>query len=277
MSDRARWVTVRVHPGGNPEAVAAALFDAGAQGVQELGDSLVTHVPDMAAANALLCAALAASPDARVETEPLPDVDWSVEWKRGIGVQHLDRLKIAPPWLAADLDPATTIVIEPEMAFGTGEHATTRGVVRLLQSVVHEDDRVADLGAGSAVLSIAAAKLGAAHVAAIEIDHDAIANAEANVARNGVADRVVVIEGDASVLLPLVAPVRVITANIISSVLLGLLPAIRDALAAGGAAILSGILLNERDEMLRALDAAGWRVVAEDREDVWWSTTITRR
>lgn len=277
MSESAGWITVRVHPGSHPEAVTAALFDAGAQGVQELGDTLVTHVADMETADALLCAALAASPDARVETEPLPDVDWSEQWKQSIGVQRLGKLTIAPPWLAEGLDPASSIVIEPAMAFGTGEHATTRGVVRLLQSVIHNDDRVADLGAGSAVLAIAAAKLGASHVAAIELDHDAISNAEENVARNGVADRVVVIEGDAAVLLPLVAPVRVITANIISSVLEQLLPAMRAALAPGGAAILSGILRDEREEMVEAIESGGWRLVAEDHEDAWWSTTIEPR
>ena len=138
-------------------------------------------------------------------------------------------------------------------------------------------DRVADLGAGSAVLAIAAAKLGAAHIAAIEIDHDAIGNAEENVARNGVADRVTVIEGDATTLLPLVAPVRVITANIISSVLLQLLPSIADALSENGEAILSGILVAEREQMIEALEAGGWIVKAEDHEDAWWSATIGRR
>jgi ribosomal protein L11 methyltransferase len=160
------------------------------------------------------------------------------------------------------------------MAFGTGEHATTRGVIRLLQRVLAHGDRVADLGSGSAVLAIAAAKLGAAHVAAIEIDHDAIGNAEENVARNRVADRVVVIEGDAAMLLPLVAPVRVITANIVSSVLIGLLPLMANALAGGGRAILSGILIDERDMMVRALSDGGWRIEAEDHEENWWSATV---
>jgi ribosomal protein L11 methyltransferase len=126
------------------------------------------------------------------------------------------------------------------------------------------------------VLAIAAAKLGAAHVAAIEIDHDAIANAQENVARNGVSGRVTVIEGDASVLLPLVAPVRVVLANILSSVLLELLPVIRDALTADGEAILSGILLDEREAMLAALDRDGWRIIAEDVEGAWWTTRIAR-
>jgi len=271
------WITVSVTPGSHPEAVLAALFDAGAMGVQEIGGAFVTHVQTQPEADSLLCAAMAASPDARVETKPLPNIDWSEEWKRAIHDQTLGTLTVAPPWLAEGLDPATTIVIDPGMAFGTGDHATTRGVVRLLHGVIRPGDRVADLGAGSAVLAIAAAKLGAAHIAAIELDHDAIGNAEENVERNGLAGRVVVIEGDAATLLPLVAPVRVITANIISSVLLELLPAMAKALTEDGRAILSGILATEREDMLRALGESGWRVEAEDHEDAWWSATIARQ
>ncbi|HSQ31898.1 MAG TPA: 50S ribosomal protein L11 methyltransferase [Gemmatimonadaceae bacterium] len=277
MTEPPSWVTVRVVPGAGRDRVAAALFEAGAQGLQEVGDALVTHVPDQSTADSLVCAALAASPDARIETSPLDTVDWSERWKDSIRVHRLGRLTIAPPWLADGLDQDDTIVIEPEMAFGTGEHATTRGVIRLMQSVIQDGDRVADLGAGSAVLAIAAAKLGARQVAAIEIDHDAIANAEENVRRNGVADRVTVIEGDAAVLLPLVAPVRVITANIISSVLLALLPAIESALQPDGRAILSGILSSERDEMVAVLGRHEWDITAEDEEDGWWSAAIARR
>ncbi len=278
MSDETTWVTVRINPGSRRDAVIAALFDNGAQGIQEAGELIVTQVPSQSDADALVCAALAASRDARVDTEPLVAVDWSEQWKRGIRAQDLGAVTIAPPWLAADLDPERSVIIEPAMAFGTGEHATTRGVVRLLQSVIRAGDRVADLGAGSAVLAIAAAKLGARHVAAIEIDHDAISNAEENVQRNGVGDRVTVIEGDAAILLPLVAPVRVITANIISSVLIGLLPMFQQCLdATDGVAILSGILAEEREMMQGALDAAGWRVDAEDREEIWWTAAIVRR
>jgi ribosomal protein L11 methyltransferase len=271
------WITVSVTPGSRPESVLAALFDAGAMGVQEIGGAFVTHVQTQTEADSLLCAAIAASSDARVEMKPLPNIDWSEEWKRSIHAQTLGTLTVAPPWLAEGLDPATTIVIEPGMAFGTGEHATTRGVVRLLHEAIRPGDRVADLGAGSAVLAIAAAKLGAGHVAAIELDHDAIGNAEENVSRNGLVGRVVVIEGDAATLLALVAPVRVITANIISSVLLELLPAMAKALTDDGRAILSGILATERDDMLRALAESGWRVEAEDHEDAWWSATIARQ
>jgi ribosomal protein L11 methyltransferase len=276
QSPEAAWITVRIVPGAERDAVSASMFDAGAMGVQETDEALLTQVATQSEADAIVRAVLAEHPNAAATTEALPNVDWSEQWKRGIRAQRLGELTVAPPWLADGLDPAHTIVIEPAMAFGTGEHATTRGVVRLLQGVIRPGDQVADLGAGSAVLAIAAAKLGATRVAAIELDHDAIENAEQNVARNGVAGRVTVIEGDAAVLLPLVAPVRVVTANIISSVLVELLPVIAESLDADGRAILSGILAAERDQMVRVIEDFGWRIEADDSEDIWWSVTIAR-
>ena len=270
------WLSVRVQPGTNRDGVLAALFSIGAQGVQELGEELVTVLADDTPADVVTCAVLAASPDARVETAPAPNVDWSEGWKREIHAQQVGALVIAPPWLAQEYDESRTVVIDPGMAFGTGDHPTTRGVVRLLGAVIRSGDRVADLGAGSAVLAIAAAKLGAARAVAIELDPDAIGNAESNVERNGVADRVAVLEGDAAQLLPLVAPVRVVLANIISSAVISLLPAIAAALTADGEAILSGILLEERSDVLAALAESGWTVTREDREDMWWSAVVRR-
>jgi ribosomal protein L11 methyltransferase len=169
------------------------------------------------------------------------------------------------------------VIIDPVMAFGTGEHPTTRGAMRLMQGLIRPGDVVADLGAGSAVLAIAAAKLGAARVAAVEIDHDAIGNAEENVRANSVSERVEVIEGDATTLLPLLAPVRVVIANIISSVIIPMLPLMKSSLSTGGQAILAGILTEERAAMISALEAGSWAVEREDTEDVWWSVQIAPR
>ena len=270
------WLAVRVSAGNAREAALAALFELGSQGVQEIGDDLVTHFPADMAPDAVVGAVQRAAPGATVATSRVAAIDWSEEWKHGVGAHDLGALSIVPPWLAVGRDASRTIVIEPEMAFGTGEHETTRGVVRLLPSIIRAGDRVADLGAGSAVLAIAAAKLGAGRVAAIEIDHDAIANANENVERNGVGHIVTVLEGDATVLLPLVAPVRVVLANILSSVLLAMLPAIAGALGSDGEAVLSGILLEERPMMLSALADGGWRIVAEDVEGAWWTVRVAR-
>ncbi len=270
------WLSVRVRPGASPDAALAALFQLGSEGVHEAGTELLTHFPADRDGPSIVRAVMAADPRADVTATLVPAVNWAEEWKKGVGAHDLGVLSIVPPWLAEGRDPARTIVIEPEMAFGTGEHQTTRGVVRLLPDVIRRGDRVADLGAGSAVLAIAAAKLGAAQVTAIELDHDAIANAEENVARNGVGDRVTVIEGDAELLLPFVAPVRVVLANIISSVLTAMLPTIAAALTPDGEAVLSGILVEEREAMLETLGAGGWRVTADDVEGMWWSARIAR-
>ena len=271
---------MRVRPSSSSEstlqACLAALFQAGAQGVHEDGASLVTHFPPSADLHAVHEALTAADHDAVLETTTVADTDWSEAWKARIVSHELGPLAIAPPWLADKLDAKRTIVIDPGMAFGTGDHATTRGVVRLLPSVIRAGDVVADLGAGSAVLSIAAAKLGASRVYAIELDADSIENAEENVRANGVADRVHVFEADAASMLPLVAPVRLILANIISSVLVELLPIMADSLTSDGSAIISGVLQIERAEMLHALTSTGWRVLNEDAEDIWWSASIAR-
>ena len=137
--------------------------------------------------------------------------------------------------------------------------------------------RVADLGAGSAVLAIAAAKLGARTVTAVELDPDAIGNAIENVDRNAVTDIVHVVEGNAMVLLPLLAPVDVILANIVSSVHVELLSAMAASLASAGRAVLSGILLDEQPMMTERLSESGWTIEDEDIEDIWWSATISRR
>jgi ribosomal protein L11 methyltransferase len=270
------WIALRITPDTNRDGVIAALFASGSQGVLEDGASLVTHFPPDAEVDAIRNGVLTADPRAEFSIGTAPVADYS-QWRASVSAHRIGTLVIAPPWLAADLDPATTIIVDPAMAFGTGEHATTRSVVLCMQGIVRPGDVVADLGAGSAVLSIAAAKLGAARVAAIELDHDAIENAEENVAANAVSDRVEVIEGDASTLLPLLAPVRIILANIVSSVLIPLLPLMRSSLTADGQAILSGILIEERDTFTAALNTHGWTIEREITEDVWWTVQIALR
>jgi ribosomal protein L11 methyltransferase len=272
----AEWTSVRVQTSGNRSAVIAALFQAGAESVQELDDGVVTHLRNIDRAR-VADAVHRADAAAGVEFSPTPPIDWSERWRERIGAHRLGDLVVTPPWLADGYSADERIIIDPGMAFGTGEHETTRGVIRLMQREVRGGDVVADLGAGSAVLSIAAAKLGAARVVAIENDPDAIGNAEENVARNGVEDRVAVIEGDARIFLPLVAPVRIVLANIVSSVIRELLPTVNASLSSSGRAIVSGMLLEERGGMEVVFDAGGWIVADSDHEGQWWSATIARR
>jgi ribosomal protein L11 methyltransferase len=272
------WHTLRVTPShdGVRDAVAAALFVGGAEGLLEDGLSFVTHVPHDHDLIALRAELVRADPAAQMLVTPLDPATASPELHGTVQAHDLGAFVITPPWLADQYDPRRTIIVEPGMAFGTGEHATTRGVVRLMTAELRDGDVVADLGAGSAVLAIAAAKSGASKVIAIEIDPDAMPNAEENVARNAVADRVHLLCGDASVLLPFFAPVRVVLANIISSVHVDMLPVVANCVPDDGVVIISGILQTERTEMVRFVESTGWRVKAEDSEGEWWSATIVR-
>jgi len=267
------WLAVRVAGAGatTRDAITAALIEAGAACVQEDREDLVTYLPDNAPLDGVR-GAVANDAAAVLELREAPATEIERPWPSTVGVARAGRFVVAPPWLEPDAAPGDlVIIIDPAMAFGTGEHPTTRGVLRLMSDVVKPGDRIADLGAGSAVLAIAAALLGASRVAAIEMDADAIGNAEENVRTNAVTDRVVVIEGDAATILPHVGPVRVVLANIISSVLVSLLPTIRASLEYDGAAIFSGILRDEREEFISALARAAWRVGNEDFEDAWWT------
>jgi ribosomal protein L11 methyltransferase len=274
-ADATPWVEVRISGARKRELVIAALFAEGSQGVQELGSEIVTWFPSGLEADRIRAAIRAADPAAQVATAEATPHDWSNS-RAAVRARTLGRLTVAPPWLVGNLDPATTVVIDPAMAFGTGEHATTRGVIRLMQTIPVQGSVVADLGAGSAILSIAAAKLGASRVVAIENDPDAAGNALGNIHSNGVGDRVHFIEGDAFAILPLIAPVDAILANILSSVLVGLLPVMRNSLTPAGHAILSGMLGEERANMLKEIERGGWQVDREDAEDEWWTVLISR-
>lgn len=271
------WFNLRVESPAHRDKALEALFAAGAQGVHEDGTALVTSFPDEAGARAAGAAARAADPAITYEVRPAVSIDWSTAWRDHAKVVTLGSLVVAPPWLKSGLDPRRTIVIDPGMAFGTGDHASTRGAVTLLQDAVREGSTVADLGSGSAVLSIAAAKLGASRVWAIEIDPEAQENAAANVEDNGVGDVVHLLEGDAALLLPLLAPVDVVAANIISSVVVDLLPTITAAAVREGFVILSGILESERDVVLDALRDNEWEVRRTYVEEDWWSALAQRR
>jgi ribosomal protein L11 methyltransferase len=273
-----RWVSLHIEApeGAARQRVVEMLVTGGAGAVQELGSALLTHLQEGAELDSL-CEALA-STGATVQRTALGEVDWSTRWVTRVGVQRIGRIAVAPPWMSDEIaDAEIPILIEPAMAFGTGEHETTRGVLSLMQTLVEPGALVADLGSGSGVLAIAAAKLGASRVVAIEMDPDAIGNAVENVERNGVTPQVTVLQGDAAALLPLVAPVSLVLANIISSVVVELSPIMHRALPSGGRAVISGILVTEREHLLTSLAGDGWLLESELREGEWWSSVIARQ
>jgi ribosomal protein L11 methyltransferase len=202
----------------------------------------------------------------------LPDADWSIRWRDGIEPRRIGRLLIVPTWRRdADPEVAARVVIDPENAFGSGEHGSTRGALALLERHVLPGMRVLDLGSGSGILSIAAVILGARTAIGVECDGDANIVAERNAESNGVAGRVSFLTGDAATLAPVAGPADLVLSNSLRTVNVTLLPAIRQALAPGGIAIFAGMEETESELFRGPLREAGFSVIDEGRDAGWWS------
>jgi len=247
------------------------------QAVEEQDDgTLVTFAPDEESAKALV-AELEGTVDRSAQTvrRQLDPVDWSVGWRHGLSPRRFGRLTLVPSWLpeAATSDDHT-VVLDPETAFGSGEHGSTRAALTLLEQLVQPGQRVLDLGSGSGVLAIAAVKLGAARAIGIEVDPEANEVATRNAERNGVGDNVRFLDGDAGVLAVLVGPAEVILSNILRTANTALLPTVSEALAPNGVAIFSGMEHDEAPEFRQALDVAGFRQIQETVDAGWWGVAV---
>lgn len=276
-----KWLVVTIEAPSERanEALSAGLLALGGSAVQEDGAQLTTYVKAPDDVEAWLERARpilhdAAGVDVSITWQWQENEDWSETWKRGLKPRRVGRsFIVTPSWATPELRAGDkVIVIDPEMAFGTGEHGTTRGALRFIERVVKPGDRVIDVGTGSAILAIGAAMLGAVHVIGVDNDADAILNARDNIVRNGVPD-IVLEEGfvdEAYLRAAGAGAFDVVVANVLSGVLKPLLASFYSSLVPGGYVILGGILEEEANEMLDALAAAGFVVLGEDLENEWW-------
>jgi ribosomal protein L11 methyltransferase len=274
------WWAIDVRPPTEQRAMMGAwLVARTGQAVEEREDgTLVAFAPDETAAQQLI-EQLGRELEPAVEAwrHPLEVSDWSTRWREGLGPRQVGRLTIVPSWLpeANEPDPLT-IVLDPETAFGSGEHGSTRAALTLLSRLLRTGDHVLDLGSGSGILTIAAVKLGAASAIGIETDSEANEVAVRNAERNGVATRVEFLEGDAAALAPLLGPVDLLLSNILRSTNSLLLPVIRRALRPGGVAIFSGMEEPEAEEFRRVLGYEGFAAFQETLDAGWWGVAAIR-
>jgi ribosomal protein L11 methyltransferase len=274
-------------PAGLAEDRAALLVEAGATGV-ELREEGVVPMPGErrpGPGRALLVAwfdgrAAAERAAARAGVDGLvaevPDEDWGEAWKAGLAPISVGRLFVRPSWIDAAPPPgAAEVVLDPGMAFGTGTHPTTSLCLRALSDLLGERPgaTVLDVGTGSGLLAIAAARLGAGRVAGTDVDPVAVAVARENAARNGVE-----VELSGAPVPALRGPFDLVVANILANTLRELAPGIAAQVAPGGTLLLSGLLAGQEEEVREAYLREGLSADRpRDRAEGEWRLLALRR
>ena len=241
------WVTMRTYvPSDASLAGRRAGIDAGVR--------LIAHV----------------GPVGKVMECTIQESDW-----RAAHTRHLDslavgkRLFVVPTWERCQVPEGREVIwLEPGLAFGTGHHPTTAMCLELIDDVLCPGSSVLDLGCGSGILSIAAAKLGAASVLGLDVDAQAVSAARANMRRNGVEHVADALEGT----LPDGARGRgfdLVVANISSTVVIDLARHMRSAVRSGGSLLASGVVADRGPQVTEALEAAGLSVDGVTQAGDW--------
>jgi len=217
-----------------------------------------------------------------IEPVDVEDDDWARRTQADLPAIRVGRLIVAPPWDMPSADvtkapagsPAPIVIeIEPSRGFGTGHHQSTRLCLVLLQSRTLASQTVTDVGTGSGVLAIAAAKLGAAFVSAIDVDPDAIENARENISRNGVEK---IVEAHVRDLTDAaLSPADVVIGNLTGTLLARHAGALAALVRRGGSLIVAGFTIDEKPLVLEAFESA-FSVVESAEEDNWWALVLTK-
>ena len=209
-------------------------------------------------------------------TARVQDEDWANSWKKYFHTDKIgERIVIQPSWETYEPQADEVVLrLDPGAAFGTGTHPTTSMCLRALEKLIQPGMTVFDVGTGSGVLAIAAAKLGAKKVQAADYDQTAVRVARENIEANGVAD--VVSVGESDLFSAFDGKAALVTANLIADLILRLLPALDAHLAPDGALLASGVIDDRAGEIHDAAEAAGF-FVAEDHEEKEWHAMVIRR
>ena len=211
-----------------------------------------------------------------VEEGDVPDQDWVNDWKSYFHPISIDEgLTIVPSW--EDYEPKEgeeIIILDPGMAFGSGNHATSFLCSRYLREYMKQGDTVIDIGCGSGILSLVAVKSGAEKVIAVDLDPQCMIATEENAQKNNMLDSIDTREGD--LFSVVTESADVVVSNIFAEVIIGMLHDVKHHVKPGGIYIASGILKEKLQDVKDALEREGFELL-DDKTDGDWSAVAARR
>ena len=212
----------------------------------------------------------------RVDT--VDDQEWAEAWKQHFHVVRItDRMVVKPAWKPFDPGPEDLVIhLDPGMAFGTGTHPSTCMCLRQIEKNLVPGQHFLDVGCGSGILMIAAAKLGAAKLTGIDTDQTAVTITRKNLAKNHISlDRCFLFTGTLDQAPP--ARYDLIAANIIAQTIAAIMKDIKTYMAPGARAILSGIIQERLPEVTDALHCHGLKIIHQDTIEEWVTLTVARK
>ena len=210
-----------------------------------------------------------------VSTAMIRDEDWENNWKEFYQPIPIgERLMVVPEWMEAELDGRIALRLDPGLIFGTGSHATTRMCLEALEHMAAPGKKLLDLGCGSGILAIGGILLGCDSAVGCDIDPKAPDVAESNAALNGIyTDRFKVYAGDVlsdeGMRKFLGEGYDIVTANIVSDVIIPLSGFVRRFMKEGGELVVSGIIEGRQDEVVAAIEAAGFTITGSYCQEEW--------
>lgn len=272
-----KQVTVKTVPEIN-EAVCNFLFELDTTGLSEEDDHVTAYFSkDVSSAflkkslNAFLHSLqdiFDIDFDISVEVQSIKSRDWREEWKKDLkSIPVGKNIIIKPSWAELPVDaPPCVIELDPEMAFGSGTHATTQLMLNGIEKHIAEGQIVLDVGTGTGILAIAALKLGAERVVGCDVDPIAAQTAKRNVEKNGVADRFLVYSGPIHAVK---SQFDVVLVNVDRKVILAILPELQVRVEKGGTCLLSGILDSEEMMIRDACERHNLSIASVHYKDEW--------
>jgi ribosomal protein L11 methyltransferase len=211
----------------------------------------------------------------RIRIRNLASIEWEEAYRKSVKPIVIENVVVRPPWLKRAFKGKIELIIEPKMAFGTGRHETTKLCIKEILKYLKKGDTFFDLGCGSGILSILAAKLGARRVRAVDIDMTAIENAKENVVLNGVSDRVIVESGSIEKAQQ-DSPYDFLVANLTISTIIGIYDKIDSCVKSGGRIVLSGLVEEDLEEITRLLEEFRHLKYYIKKEGRWLAVTVIK-